>query len=150
MCLNCITILYFGLPSEGRGLLVRIGPGHPPSPSTDLGFQKIRATNPPLPDSGRGECKYRFATLDSPTGGVCGWTAGRWGGRVRGVGVELSADNMHHLRSDHWLSGSWYIIQLHLSQKAFGPVGDQPAAAPSARSQMETWSMKQSLLKVKT
>ena len=47
------------------------------------------------------------------------------------------------LRSGHWLSDSRNIIQLHLSQKAFGPVGDQPAAAPSARSQMETWSVKQ-------
>ena len=47
------------------------------------------------------------------------------------------------LRSDHWLSDSRNIIQLHLSQKAFGPVGDQPAAAPSPRSQMETWSVKQ-------
>ena len=36
-----------------------------------------------------------------------------------------------------------------MSQKAFGPVGDQPAAAPSARSQMETWSIKQVISSLK-
>ena len=55
--------------------------------------------------------------------------------------MDLSADNLHLLHSDHWLSDPRNVLQLHLREAAY--VQPDPAqAAVSRAEQMKAWSVK--------
>ena len=55
------------------------------------------------------------------------------------VTFDLSARNLHLLRSDHWLSDPHNVTLLWLQAPAYGP-DLPPPPAPAA--QMEAWSVR--------
>ena len=56
--------------------------------------------------------------------------------------MDLSADNMHLLQSDHWLSDPRNIIQLHLKRPAYDSEAEVSDNDMSALSRMQTWSVR--------
>ena len=59
------------------------------------------------------------------------------------ITMDLSARNLHLLKSDHWLKDSRNIKQLHLTQRAYGAVGPDEgvAATHTSRTIMSEWSV---------
>ena len=54
--------------------------------------------------------------------------------------MDLSAENLYLLKKDHWLSDRRNVLQVHLSQAAFGSAGvDQPLV--SREDEMKQWAV---------
>ena len=58
------------------------------------------------------------------------------------VTFDLSANNLHMLRTDHWLSNRKNVIQLHLTSPAWQAAATTPAPGPSCpRDEMASWTV---------
>ena len=59
------------------------------------------------------------------------------------ITMDLSAKNLHLLRTDHWLSDRRNIIQLHLTERAYGSSGEDAGGvgARANRDVMAEWSV---------
>ena len=56
--------------------------------------------------------------------------------------MDLSADNIHLLQSDHWLSDRRNVVQIHLTQATYGQVGHGAVTVPSPQERMRLWSVR--------
>ena len=56
--------------------------------------------------------------------------------------LDLSASNLSKLKTDHWLSETKNVLQLHLTEPAWVmATAEPPFEAPSRRVCMESWSV---------